>query len=295
MPQILMTAPISVVIPAYNAQSFIGDAIRSVHAQTLRPAEIIVIADDCTDRTPQIAAELGATVLQQKRRNMAAGLNLGISASTQPWIAFLDADDLWEKDKIALQWKAVEACPAAIISCDLCTLYAGEVMASSPRALRERWNNVESVAIGEHCHYLEKVQGDFLTRFNIQTTTVLLRRDVFSSVGIFDESLIFGQTLELFARVMARFPLAFVERSLVYLRVHSGNHTRNVEGSWVSYISIVERMLKNPDRYPKGAGRARRERVKRDFLQTERVLAGRRTSTGSTVSKQSQPNNPNQP
>jgi glycosyltransferase involved in cell wall biosynthesis len=286
-------APISVVIPAYNAENFIADAIRSVHAQTLRPTEIIVIADDCTDRTPQIAAELGAIVLEQKRRNMAAGLNLGISASTQPWIAFLDADDLWEKDKIALQWQAVQTCPAAIVSCDLCTLYQGKVMASPPRALRERWNNLESVALGEDCHFFERVQGDFLVQFYFQTTTVLLRRDVFSSVGIFDESLIYGQTRELFARVMARFPVAFVEKPLVYVRVHSSNHSRNLEGGWISYISIIERMLRNPDMYPKGAGKALRESLKRDFHHSERELARSRAST-SSAPQQSQPSNPNQ-
>jgi glycosyltransferase involved in cell wall biosynthesis len=277
-------APISVVIPAYNAERFIGDAIRSVHAQTLKPTEIIVIADDCTDRTKHIAAELGATVLEQKRRNMAAGLNLGISASTQPWIALLDADDVWENDKIALQWKAVEACPAAaIISCGLCTLCNGEVMASSKRALRERWKNLESVAVNEHCHYFGKVEGDFLVRFNIQTTTVLLRRDVFSSLGIFDESLLYGQTLEFFARVLARYPLAFVDKPLVYVRVHSANHTRNVDGYWVSYLSIVNRMLKNPDLYPPGAGKAHREDVKKRFLQTERVLVQSNGSAHSSA------------
>ena len=92
MTKIPLTAPVSVVIPAHNAENFLEEAIRSVHAQTLKPSEIIVIADDCTDRTPQIAAELGATVLEQRRRNMAAGLNLGVKASTQPWIALLDAD-----------------------------------------------------------------------------------------------------------------------------------------------------------------------------------------------------------
>jgi len=287
-------APISVVIPAYNAESFIADAIRSVHAQTLRPTEIIVIADDCTDRTPQIAAELGAIVLEQKRRNMAAGLNLGISASTQPWIAFHDADDLWEKDKIALQWKAVQACSAAIISCDLCNVYEGKVMASSERALRERWNNLESVAIGEDCHFFERVEGDFLVNFYFQTSTVLLRRDVFSSVGIFDESLVYGQTRELFARVMARFPVAFVEKPLVYVRMHSANHSRNVEAGWLFYLSIIERMLKNPDIYPRRAGEALRARLKRDFHYSERELAQARART-SNSSAQAQPSNPNQP
>jgi len=104
---------------------------------------------------------------------------------------------------------------------------------------------------------------------------VLLRRDVFSIVGNFDESLIYGQTRELFARVMARFPVAFVERPLVYVRVHSANHSRNVEAGWLFYLSIIERMLKNPDMYPKGAGKALRESLKRDFHHNERVLARR--------------------
>lgn len=267
-------APISVVIPAHNAETFIGEALRSVRAQTLGVAEIIVVADDCTDRTPQIAAELGATVIEQKRRNMAAGLNLGLRISTQPWIAFLDADDFWTKDKIALQWKAFQTFPdVAIVSCDLFTFANGEITTHSQRRLQDRWNNIENVSINNDCYYLERVDGDFLGRFFIATPTVLMRREVLSSVGLFDESLLYGQTMECFARVLARYPLAFVQRPLVYQRVHDRNHTRNVKASWPSYISIVNRMLKNPDIYPRGAGAAYRERVKRDFHQTERVLA----------------------
>ena len=72
-----MRAPISVVIPAHNAERFLAEALQSVQAQTIKPAEIIVVADACTDRTPQIATDFGAIVLEQNRRNMAAGLNLG--------------------------------------------------------------------------------------------------------------------------------------------------------------------------------------------------------------------------
>jgi glycosyltransferase involved in cell wall biosynthesis len=267
-------APISVVIPAHNAEKFLEEAIRSVHAQTLKVAEIIVVADDCTDRTPRIAANLGTTVIKLKRRNMAAGLNLGVKACSQPWIALLDADDFWKKDKIALQWKAIDACPAAaIVSCDLVMVFDDKVTTLPKRYLRKRWNNLEKVAISDHCYFLKRVEGDFLTRFFIATPTVILRRDVFSNVGLFDESLLFGQTLEFFARVLARFPLAFVARPLVYQRVHDRNHTRNFAGYWTSYISIVDRMLKNPDIYPNGAGEAYRKRLKRDFHLTERALA----------------------
>ena len=277
-------APISVVIPAYKAESFIEEAIRSVHAQTLKVAEIIVVADDCTDRTPQIAADLGAIVLEQKRRNMAAGLNLGVSASTQPWIAFLDADDFWDADKIALQWKAIEACPAAaMVSSDVLTLIDQKVTRRSKRHLRERWKNLEYVTITDSCHYMETVDGGFLTRFFIATPSVMLRRDVFSDVGLFDETLLFGQTLELFSRVLARYPLAFIERPLVYQRIHDRNHTRNFAGYWTSYVSIVDRMLKNPDQYPKGAGEAHRAHLKGNFHQSERVVA--RSKTHSAAAK----------
>jgi glycosyltransferase involved in cell wall biosynthesis len=268
-------APISVVIPAYNAEDYLEEAIRSVHAQTLQPTEIIVIADDCTDRTPQIAAKLGAIVLQQKRRNMAAGLNLGVKASTQLWIALLDADDLWDKRKLALQWKAIGSCPAAaLISCDLSILVGKKVTPIlSPAQARDRWKGFEYANVHDHCYYLEKIPGDFLPRFNMGTPTVMLRRDVFARVGFFDETLIFLQALELFARVMAAYPMAYVEESLVCHRRHDRNHTKNPTAFWPTYISIIDRMLKNPDSYPEGAGRAYRERLKEQFYHFERVLA----------------------
>ena len=270
-------APISVVIPAHNEESFIEEAIRSVHAQTLKVTEIIVVADDCTDRTSQIAAELGATVLEQKKRNLSAARNLGISAGTQPWIALLDADDFWHKDKIAFQWKAIQSRPAAaVISCDVSIFSDGKVTPPPQEYVRGRWKNLKRVTITDHCYYLEKVEGDFLARFFIATPTVMIRRDVFSSVGLFDESLIYGEELEFFARVLARHPLAFVERPLVYQRIHDRNHTKNFAGWWSLYVSIVNRMLKHPELYPEGAGEALRKLLKETFHTSERAVRRQR-------------------
>jgi GT2 family glycosyltransferase len=205
---------------------------------------------------------------------MAAGLNLGVKASSQPWIALLDADDLWDKRKLALQWKAIQDYPAAaLISCDLSILVDGKVTPIlSPRQARDRWKGFEYVTVRDHCYYLEKIPGGFLPRFNIGTPTVMLRRDVFARVGFFDEKLIFLQALELFARVMAAYPIAYVERSLVHHRRHDRNHTKNPTAFWPTYISIVNRMLKNPDLYPEGAGRAYRERLKEQFYHFERTF-----------------------
>ncbi|SRR5581483_1491672 len=272
-----LRAPISVIIPAHNEERFIEEAIHSVLAQTLSVSEIIVVADDCVDQTKDIALKLGATVLSQNRCNMAAGLNLGITASTQPWIALLDADDFWDKDKIALQWEAIESFPGVgIVSCDVSIISDNGLATTPPRHLRERWASASEIVIKYDDYYsVEKVDGDLLVNVFLATPAVVLSRDVFSTVGQFDEALLFGQTLEFFARVLARYPLAYVQRPLVFQRVHDKNHTLNVESTWSSYVLIVDRMLKNPDLYPRGAGQAYRERLKRDFLETERVLATR--------------------
>jgi len=214
---------------------------------------------------------------------MAAGLNLGVNAATQPWIALLDADDFWDH-KIALQWKATQSFPsAAIISCDMSMLSGHKVTPQPEEYVQARWKDLKPAIITDHCRYVEKVDGDLLARFFIATPAAIIRRDVFSSVGFFDESLIFGQTLEFFARVLARYPLAFVERPLVFQRVHDGNHTNDFAGWWVSYLSIVDRMLKNPDLYPEGAGLAYRARLKTHFHQTERDVARQNSSNKADV------------
>lgn len=289
MSQIAVPAPISVVIPAHNAEPFIQQAIESVYAQTIKVTELIVVADDCSDRTAQIATEHGAKVLHQQRRNMAAALNVGVKSSTQLWIALLDADDIWRKTKVASQWKAIQACPeAALVSCDYVQLEEGKTTLLPDRFIRERWNNIDSVKIDRQSRFVPRVEGDFLPSFNLLTPCTMVRRDVFDRVGFFDEELLFGQTMEFFARALACFPLAFVERRLVEVRRHDNNHTRNLEAYWPTYISIVDRMLRHPDRYPPGTGQAYRARLKQSFHQFEReLLKPKRLNV--------QPSQPNQP
>src|SRR5262244_3231712 len=93
--------PISVVIPAYNAAAFIAEALESVRAQTRAAAEVIVVDNGSTDASPRLAEAAGACVLRLERPGVSRARNVGIRAATQPWIAFLDADDLWQPDKLA--------------------------------------------------------------------------------------------------------------------------------------------------------------------------------------------------
>jgi glycosyltransferase involved in cell wall biosynthesis len=270
-------APISVVIPARNAEKFIQEAIASVLAQTLPVAEIIVVADDCTDDTPRIARRLGAKTIEAKHRNISASINQGVRASSQEWIALLDADDLWDKQKIEFQWKAVQTFPdAAIISCDLYSLLDGRISKRSADQLRERRSKVASIAIfDEHGTYFSRVDGSVLMWFQVSPPTALIRRDVFDSAGFFDEQLLYNANVEFFARALKRSSLAVIEEALVCQRIRWNSHSTNVEGAWTAYISIVDRMLRHPDQYPAGAGEAYRGLLKQEFVTYERLLAER--------------------
>lgn len=266
--------PISVVIPALNAELYIGEAIESVHAQTLNVAEIIVVDNGCSDRTAQIAAEMGAVVIEEKKRGLSPARNAGIRVANQEWIALLDSDDLWEPEKIEYQWEAIQACPdVGIVACYFLVFQDDSIIVeSSDKALQQRWANYHGrVIINDSFSYFPKIEKDFFPRFLPSCSDALLRRDVFSTVGLFDEEVLYNEDFEFFLRVLARFPLAIVEKTLIRCRRHERKHSFNLKAMRDALFSIVNQMLAHPDKYPAGAPQVYSERLKKHFLQIERA------------------------
>jgi len=105
-----MDIRISVVIPAYNVAAFLPRSIGSVLAQTLKPAEVIVVDDGSTDNTVAVAMELGARVVRHRHNcGISATRNTGIRNATGEWIAFLDADDTWSPEKLERQADCIQS------------------------------------------------------------------------------------------------------------------------------------------------------------------------------------------
>ena len=108
---------ISVVIPTYNRYEVLQRALNSVFAQTHPPYEIIVIDDGSTDTTQQIAQDFpNIKYFHQENRGVSSARNLGIEKSTQNWVAFLDSDDEWHKDKLKEQTLFHEENPDILMS-----------------------------------------------------------------------------------------------------------------------------------------------------------------------------------
>jgi glycosyltransferase involved in cell wall biosynthesis len=275
-----MVVPVSVVIPALNAERFIAQAIESVQAQTLQVSEIIMVDNGCTDRTAQIAAALGAAIVEEKRRGISLARNAGIRKSTQQWIALLDSDDLWDAQKMERQWAAVQARPeAGLVACYFRVFKDGEVILEDTReAAGKRWTGYDGRIVGDHCSYFPSIEANFFPRFIPSCSDALIKREVFATVGLFDENVLYSEDFEFFMRVLARYPLAIVEETLISCRRHPQKHSLHTQNMRDSSFKIVNFMLQHPEKYPAGAPQIYRDRLKKNFLIIERALEENRKS-----------------
>ncbi|MGA2565115.1 MAG: glycosyltransferase family A protein, partial [Steroidobacteraceae bacterium] len=106
-----MGTTISCIVPVFNGARFLGEALDSILAQTLPPTEIIVVDDGSIDATAEVAAAYAprVSVVRQANAGPASARNRGIDLATGEFISFLDADDLWHKEKLARQMQALIA------------------------------------------------------------------------------------------------------------------------------------------------------------------------------------------
>lgn len=105
---------VSVVIPAFNAERFIREAIESVLAQTHPPSEVVVVDDGSVDDTAAVAAAFPGVVVQTiPRSGVSVARNLGVASTRGEFVAFLDADDYWRPEKLMLQVQLASREPTA--------------------------------------------------------------------------------------------------------------------------------------------------------------------------------------
>ena len=209
---------VSVIVPTYNSARYIRAAVESVLAQTHQSFELIVVDDGSTDNTRDVlAAHLGRLRYERRdNRGVYAARNRGVSLSRAPYLAFLDADDLWEPSKLAEQVQFMEAHPdfgavhtdAAIIDRE------GRTIKASSNARRQSRDGM--------------VFEEFF-RVNmavILMSTVMIRRSCFDALGPFDERDPVVQDYFYFLRLSWQFPVGFLPAPLVRYRVTPGSLSR---------------------------------------------------------------------
>jgi glycosyltransferase involved in cell wall biosynthesis len=208
-----MKPMVSILIPAYNAEAWISDTLRSAIAQTWEPKEIIVVDDGSTDRTLAIAKQFESAqlrVVTQKNQGASAARNTAFSLSQGDYIQYLDADDLMAPDKIAKQIEALGPSPSAR------TLLSGSWGRFMYRYYRTRfmpsalWCDLSPVE-----WLIRKMQ------FNLymQTAAWLVSRELAEKAGPWDTRLLVDDDGEYFCRVLlACDRVQFVPDAKVYYR-----------------------------------------------------------------------------
>lgn len=217
---------VSAVIPVFNCEAFIPDAIRSVRAQTYPVHEIIVVDDGSTDGTPALVPSLGADIhyLRQPNAGPSAARNRGVAAATGELIAFLDADDQWVRSKNERQIQIMERnSEVALVAADMAEIdIQGSVKIAS---VQKQHGMLEC---------LKKLQGRpipnalaaLLNKNFIPTGTVLVRRNILEQVGTFRSHIRYGEDLELWARIAASYSIACLPEVLMLRRRHGANATQ---------------------------------------------------------------------
>lgn len=246
----------------------------------MKPAEIIVVDNNCTDHTRLIAEEMGAVIVEEKKQSLSAARNAGIRACRYEWIALLDADDLWKKKKTEYQWQAIQQRPEArIISCDFTFL---SVASGIKFNMKKRRNKRAAIAVGKDCFYFPKLNAATLDNLGFLPSSTIIHREVFSGVGFFDETISHTEDIEFFMRAVSRYPLTYVHKRLVYYCRHDRNMTNQMKEMDESLRLITEKMVRNPDNYAEGAGQYYLPMVKNQFVARAKALSLKRKLSSST-------------
>jgi glycosyltransferase involved in cell wall biosynthesis len=215
-----VTPRISVVIPAYNAMRFLPAAVDSVFAQSFRDFEILLVDDGSTDTIREFAAgcdDPRLRLVRQENRGVSAARNRGIAEARGEFVAFLDADDLWDPPKLERQLAVLAADPRAGL-CHTGVRFIDEFGRETGRpqiAARavQRWADVvreNPVACG---------------------STPLVRTACLREAGPFDEALRFAEDWDLWIRIAARHHFRAIRAPLTAYRRHSAaatNHRPNM-------------------------------------------------------------------
>jgi len=215
---------VSVIIPAYNAQPYIDQALATVAAQTYRPLEVLVADDGSTDGTARCVerwrnAGLPVEWIEGRDRSGRPSVprNRALRVARGELVAFLDADDLWTSRKIEDQVAAMQAHPDLVLVYSMLRTFGATTIGAPVFGLKP-WPTRAALdrSTLEHAN-------------TIPCSSVLARRTVLTALGGFDEDphLQAVEDFDLWLRVSELGPIGFIPRVHGYYRVHASGISRN--------------------------------------------------------------------
>ncbi|MEW6403722.1 MAG: glycosyltransferase [Chloroflexota bacterium] len=232
---------VSIIMPAFNAEAYIAQAIESILAQTYHQWELIVINDGSTDNTLNIVSSFTdhrIRSINQENRGLAGARNTGIRVAQSNTIALLDSDDLWLPEFLKKMKPLLDQHPeAAAVYCGFRYINElGDEIASFP-----------SIKVVEPELFRKKLifEGNWLV-----PSAVLFRKKLAEDVGLFDESLRAVEDADLWIRLSAARPFIGLPEALVKYRRHDSNMSKDPERMFTADYRLWEKMFGPPEGEP---------------------------------------------
>jgi len=217
---------ISVVMPAFNTEKYVAESIRSVLGQSYTNIELICIDDGSSDGTLKVIrtfVDQVRIVECNENRGIAVARNQGLALATGDFIAFIDADDVWETDKLEKQLRAFKHDPELA----MCFTYMRCFL--SPE-LPEEIKSIRYCPTEPAPAYI--------------AGTALLKKEVVERVGLFDESLRIGEFIDWNSRAQeAGFKSAMLEDVMYQRRIHETNTGVNERPSRTDYLKVARNAI----------------------------------------------------
>jgi len=201
-----MQKSISIIIPVYNTEKYLGEAIESVLMQEIKPLEIIVVDDGSTDDSVKVAEKFGNKVSLLKQvtnSGCGAARNRGIKSANGKYLAFLDADDLWAIGKLKAQFSFLENNPGMdMVFGNVEQFISPELPEEHQKKLRVEFKKMPGYAAG----------------------TMLIQKVSFLRVGVFDEKLELGEYIDWFSRAKDMgIKYRMLDEIVLRRRIHTSN------------------------------------------------------------------------
>ncbi len=226
---------VSVIIPTYNSAKYIKSAINSILSQTYKDFEIIVVDDGSTDSTKEVLKNYIKTnkikYIYQKKKNQASARNKGVGYSKGEFIAFLDSDDLWLKDKLAKQLPLFNDKTIGLV-------YGGVEWFKNHHTIKNRKNIIKRKIPKDKGYLFNKlIVHNFIT-----TSSVIIRKKAFQK---FNENDIYGgvEDYDLWLKISKKWKIDCVKDIVIKYRMHEKNVSINLESRYDKELKVKKQFF----------------------------------------------------
>ena len=235
---------VSILMPVYNGEKYLSEAIESALAQTYQNFELLIVNDGSTDNSAAIIKpflkDSRVIYIEQKNAGVAAARNTAIKHARGQYFGFLDQDDLWLNNKLEVQIAALEQDESVAL------------VHSRQDFIDSHGNKIDYEWITGGSGYCFR---DNFIKNRIAVLTVLIRKTIIDEIGLFNEQLSGADDYEMWLRITLKYPIKYIDQALAFYRFHDNNVSKDSFRMTITDLKAINTILSDYPEALKLAGK----------------------------------------